>query len=93
MTPYYDDGRIQIYHGDCREILPTIDPSEVWLVLTDPPYGIAYKDRTGRIIEQDDQPFDPAPLLTYEPGEPRTLLTFSPHPAVGLHGRRCSLKI
>jgi site-specific DNA-methyltransferase (adenine-specific) len=36
---YYDDGKgIVIYHGDCREILPTL--TKVDLVLTDPPYGI-----------------------------------------------------
>lgn len=41
MKPYYDDGRgIVIYHGDCREILPHLP--KVDLVLTDPPYGIAY---------------------------------------------------
>lgn len=39
MKPYYDDGNgIVIYHGDCREILPTLP--KVDLVLTDPPYGI-----------------------------------------------------
>ena len=39
MTPYYDDGNgIQIFLGDCRDVLPTL-PS-VGLVLTDPPYGI-----------------------------------------------------
>jgi DNA modification methylase len=37
MKPYYDDGQITIYHGDCREILPTLEPVD--LVLTDPPYG------------------------------------------------------
>ena len=40
MKPYYDDGQITIYHGDCREILPTLEPVD--LVLTDPPYGINY---------------------------------------------------
>jgi site-specific DNA-methyltransferase (adenine-specific) len=39
MRPYYDDGQVTIYHGDCREILPTIAPESVDLVLTDPPYG------------------------------------------------------
>ena len=42
MKPYYDDGRgIQIYHGDCREILPSLPKCD--LVLTDPPYGLNYK--------------------------------------------------
>ena len=37
--PYYDDGKgIQIYNGDCREILPSLPPVD--LVLTDPPYGM-----------------------------------------------------
>jgi len=40
-TPYYDDGQITIYHGDCREVLPTLGPVD--LVLTDPPYGIDYQ--------------------------------------------------
>lgn len=35
MKPVYDHAEIQIYHGDCRDILlPKVD-----LVLTDPPYG------------------------------------------------------
>ncbi len=38
MTPYYQDDYCTIYHGDCREILPTLP--KVDLVLTDPPYGI-----------------------------------------------------
>jgi DNA modification methylase len=38
LTPYYDDGRCAIYHGDCREIMPTLPVVD--LVLTDPPYGI-----------------------------------------------------
>ena len=41
MKPYYEHAGITIYHGDCREILPTLP--KVDLVLTDPPYGIGYK--------------------------------------------------
>lgn len=40
MKPYYERGGITIYHGDCREILPTLQTDEIDLVLTDPPYGI-----------------------------------------------------
>ena len=40
MKPYYDHDDITIYHGDCREILPTLEPVD--LVWTDPPYGIEY---------------------------------------------------
>lgn len=38
MKPYYQDDACTIYHGDCREILPLLDPVD--LVLTDPPYGL-----------------------------------------------------
>lgn len=41
MTPYYDDGQITIFLGDCREILPTL--GQVDLVLTDPPYGMEFR--------------------------------------------------
>ncbi len=39
MKPYYEHAGITIYHGDCREILPTLP--KVDLVLTDPPYKIS----------------------------------------------------
>ena len=35
---YYSDEWVAIAHGDCREILPSLE--KVDLVLTDPPYGI-----------------------------------------------------
>jgi site-specific DNA-methyltransferase (adenine-specific) len=37
MTPYYQDDACTIYHGDCREILPTLGRFET--IITDPPYG------------------------------------------------------
>jgi len=40
MKPYYSDEAVTLYHGDCREVLPTLDAVD--LVLTDPPYGINY---------------------------------------------------
>lgn len=30
----------QLYHGDCLEILPTLEAASVGAVITDPPYGI-----------------------------------------------------
>jgi adenine-specific DNA-methyltransferase len=35
--PYYQDSAVTIYHGDCREIVPTLGQFD--LLLTDPPYG------------------------------------------------------
>ena len=36
--PYYSTENGVLYHGDCLEILPHLEPVD--LVLTDPPYGI-----------------------------------------------------
>jgi DNA modification methylase len=43
--PYYEEPGITIYHGDCRDILPHLEPMD--LVLTDPPYGLGEKLRSG----------------------------------------------
>ena len=40
VKPYYEDDSVTIYHGDSREIVPTLPRPE--LVVTDPPYGIQY---------------------------------------------------
>ena len=37
MKPYYDEGGVTIYHGDCREVLPTL--SGIALTVTSPPYN------------------------------------------------------
>src|SRR6476620_1961188 len=59
MRPYYEGGGITIYHGDCAEILPSLP--EIDLVLTDPPYGIAWgstltkwRERSKQMTEQWD---------------------------------------
>ena len=41
-APYYSADGITLFLGDCREILPEIDPGGC-LLITDPPYGIAYQ--------------------------------------------------
>ena len=38
MKVYYEDGSCKIIHGDCREVLPQLDP--VHHVITDPPYSV-----------------------------------------------------
>lgn len=79
MKPYYDHGGITIYHGDCRDVLPTLSGS--FVMATDPPYGIShptdYADRgRGSLapcrnyipVAGDGEPFDPTPLLAV-PGQ------------------------
>lgn len=76
MTPYYDEGGITIYHGDCREVLPEL--AGVDAIVTDPPYGISAVEMSGGSsrsvltrsrdyapIVGDSAPFDPAHLLSY----------------------------
>jgi len=47
MTPYYEQDGITIYHGDCREILPTLAAD---VVVTDPPYGHGGTPPRGGVI-------------------------------------------
>ena len=48
MKPYYETELGKLYHGDCLQIMPQLEPVD--LVLTDPPYGVGieygekYKD-------------------------------------------------
>lgn len=75
MKPYFQDNSVTIWHGDCREIVPTLGRFD--LLLTDPPYGINYVLKSGLFghgnkrvmrggkppIFGDDKPFDPLPFL------------------------------
>lgn len=79
MKPYYEDGSVTIYHGDCLEIAPGLDYSAV---VSDPPYGMGWDTDTtrfgggsaasrkrrgvGRVmptVVNDDVPFDPRPWI------------------------------
>ena len=68
-------GNCELWHGDCREVLPQVT---ALAVVSDPPYGIGFahggNDRSGigkgayatkfakETIAGDDQPFDPGML-------------------------------
>ena len=38
MAAYYSDDSVTLYHGDCREVLASMDDRSVDCVITDPPY-------------------------------------------------------
>ena len=44
-TPYYDDGLVTLYHGDCMELLPTLGPVD--LIFTSPPYNLGVSAGVG----------------------------------------------
>ena len=52
MKPYYDDGKgIQIYLGDCRDIIPSLP--KVDLALTSPPYNMRTRVRNGKYTTRE----------------------------------------
>lgn len=77
MKPYYQDSATVLYHGDCREIVPTLGKFD--LLLTDPPYGVSFDTDYRRFtsghdvvrvnhkpVHGDDSPFDPAEWLHFK---------------------------
>jgi len=53
ISPYYQDDRCTIYHGDCLEIMKSITPVDV--IITDPPYNIGYYyDNYNDNIDEDE---------------------------------------
>ena len=55
---------VQLYLGDCLDILPTLETGSVDAVITDPPYGVDYQsawriDKDARLpkIQNDKRPF------------------------------------
>jgi DNA modification methylase len=50
LKPYYSHAGITIFHGDCREILPSLEPDSVDLIVTDPPYGVRWMSTRGSTL-------------------------------------------
>ena len=76
---------VQLYNGDCLEVLKTLAPGSVDAVVTDPPYGVKQLTNYSRFtggsvsaeyrkdhapIHGDDREFDPSPWLQF----PKALL-------------------
>ena len=45
--------RNTIVHADCTQFLPSLPSESVDFILTDPPYLVNYRDRSGRTIHND----------------------------------------
>jgi DNA modification methylase len=43
--PYYEDGPVVIYAGDCLDVLPTLPDASADAVVTDPPYLLGFMGR------------------------------------------------
>lgn len=74
MKPYYEHAGITIYHGDCREILPSLEFDSM---LTDPPYGIGASEgigKYGRLRSKQEPRWDEvAADLSHIPEVPRII--------------------
>lgn len=56
MKPYYQEKGITIYHGDCRDIVPSLGPADA--MVTDPPYGVLLGEMgTGQERLANRQPY------------------------------------
>ena len=51
MKPYYEHAGVTIYHGDCRDILPMLDP--VGSIITDPVWP-----NTSVLLAGADHPYE-----------------------------------
>lgn len=57
MRPYYSDGAVTLYHGDCREWM---EPSPAALVLTDPPYSGEFAWAWSWLAKWSEKALEPA---------------------------------
>lgn len=56
MKPYYEHAGIQIFHGDCREMLPHVSADAV---VTDPPYGVGLEAKQHKWFHIEGEGYAP----------------------------------
>lgn len=52
-APQHNEFVNRLHHGDCIEIMRKMPENSVDFILTDPPYLVNYRDRSGRKIHND----------------------------------------
>lgn len=52
MTPYYADNAVTLYHGDCIEVMESLEEHAVDTVLTDPPYSSGGRRENAKSIRK-----------------------------------------
>jgi len=45
ISPVIDDGSVEVWQGDCFEVLPGLPSASVDAIVTDPPYGLEFMGR------------------------------------------------
>lgn len=55
MTPYYQDERLTVLNGDCREVMRLLEAESIAALVCDPPYGLEFMgkewDKLGAGVE------------------------------------------
>ena len=80
MKPYFERDGCTIYHGDCRDILPGLDAAAL---ITDPPYGIAYRSGHAGALPRSIEGDDDTELRDF------AILSWLPRPAAAFATWRC----
>lgn len=71
MKPYFQNGNVKIYNGDCRELLTEI-LDEVDQFISDPPYGIGFK----HYLSHDDKVSEYSELMRVFVDKPSAVLNY-----------------
>lgn len=67
LPALYETERATVYHGRAEDVLPTLAKDSADLLVTDPPYGVAWQSNRGRNFAQmanDDGTLDLFAILT-----------------------------
>ncbi len=90
IVPFLDKNGVTAYLGDCRQLMPQLDLSQVKALISDPPYGIDWSPKQTVIKAREKKNHTPKRFVgksvvmgDSEPFNPKHLLEF---PVVVLFG-------